>query len=80
MVEVLNEVIYLEVTVTQKAGFVIVINLSSELPLREFSVPLNGNLFVLLILNLQKIFKSNMENSWTPPHPTSILHNASTLK
>ena len=38
MVEILNEIIYLEVTVTQKAGFVIVINLRSELPLREFSL------------------------------------------
>lgn len=36
MVDVLNEIIYLKVAVTQKAAFAIIINLRSELPLRDF--------------------------------------------
>ena len=35
-VEILNEIIYLKVTVTEKAASVIVINLSSELPIGDF--------------------------------------------
>lgn len=37
-IEVLNEIIYSKITVTPKAASVIVINLSSEVPIRDFRV------------------------------------------